>query len=168
MSLRDIARHVGMQAPSIYSYFASKNDIYDAMFADGFREFAEGRAALPLGKTPLAGLRASAHYFVDFCTADAVRYQLMFQRTIPGFVPSPESYAISVGSFQMLVDFFTDDDLAVPGAIDMYTAIVTGITDQQISNDPGGDRWSRLVDDSVDMLLAWIERQKKPKKGSRP
>ena len=31
--------------------------------------------------------------------------------------------------------------------------MLTGLTSQQISNDPGGDRWSGLVDESVDMFL---------------
>ena len=33
MSLRDLGRAVGMRAPSLYTYFASKDAIYDAMFA---------------------------------------------------------------------------------------------------------------------------------------
>jgi hypothetical protein len=37
--------------------------------------------------------------------------------------------------------------------LDMWTAMMTGLTDQQISNDPGGDRWMQLVDRAVDMLL---------------
>ena len=39
LSLRDVARAVGMQAPSLYSYFDSKHAIYDAMFAEGITEF---------------------------------------------------------------------------------------------------------------------------------
>jgi hypothetical protein len=31
---------------------------------------------------------------------------------------------------------------------------MTGLVDQQISNDPGGDRWTRLIEDVVRMLLA--------------
>jgi hypothetical protein len=31
---------------------------------------------------------------------------------------------------------------------------MTGLVDQQISNDPGGDRWIRLIDDAVVMFLA--------------
>jgi hypothetical protein len=42
-------------------------------------------------------------------------------------------------------------------ALDLWTALLTGLTDQQISNDPGGDRWTSLVDDAVDMLLAHLE-----------
>lgn len=30
---------------------------------------------------------------------------------------------------------------------------LAGRTSQQISNDPGGDRWARLLDDSIDMFL---------------
>lgn len=37
--------------------------------------------------------------------------------------------------------------------LDLYTALLTGLASQQISNDPGGDRWSRLVEDAVDRLL---------------
>jgi hypothetical protein len=33
---------------------------------------------------------------------------------------------------------------------------LTGLTDQQISNDPGGDRWKRLVDRAVLMLLGEV------------
>jgi hypothetical protein len=31
--------------------------------------------------------------------------------------------------------------------------VLTGITDQQISNDPGGDRWLSLLDEALEMLL---------------
>ncbi len=43
-------------------------------------------------------------------------------------------------------------------AVDLWTAIVTGLTDQQISNDPGGDRWTRLVDRAVDMFFDQFSR----------
>jgi hypothetical protein len=34
-------------------------------------------------------------FFVEFCAADFARYQPLFQRTIPGFEPSPASFKIS-------------------------------------------------------------------------
>ena len=30
--------------------------------------------------------------------------------------------------------------------VDIWTAVLTGLTSQQMANDPGGDRWLRLVD----------------------
>jgi AcrR family transcriptional regulator len=35
LTLRDVAAKVGMRPPSLYSYFPSKNAIYDAMFLQG-------------------------------------------------------------------------------------------------------------------------------------
>src|SRR5437879_7323238 len=96
LSLRDLARRVGMQAPSLYSYFDSKHAIYDAMFAQGAREYLESRATLEPSGDALTDLKAGMHEFVRFCLENRVRYQLLFQRTVPGFEPSPESFAIAV------------------------------------------------------------------------
>ena len=153
LSLRDVGRRVGMQAPSLYSYFDSKHAIYDAMFAQGYQEFADGRPTLPDNADVLDALRLLMHYFVEFSTADPVRCQLMFQRTIPGFEPSAESYAISVQSFTELAAWFESVGLTAPGLLDLYTALVSGIVSQQLSNDPGGDRWTRLVDEAAQMFL---------------
>src|ERR1700694_3884021 len=93
LSLRDLARTVGVKPPSLYSYFDSKNAIYDAMYAQGAQQFVDGqKASMPLPDDPLEALRAVVHFFVEFCAADFARYQLLFQRTIPGFEPSPASF----------------------------------------------------------------------------
>ena len=36
--------------------------------------------------------------------------------------------------------------------IDIYISLIGGLIDQQLANDPGGDRWRRLVDRTVDMV----------------
>jgi hypothetical protein len=33
--------------------------------------------------------------------------------------------------------------------------MTTGLVDQQISNDPGGTRWSRLIEDAVRMFVTY-------------
>lgn len=93
LSLRELATEVGMRPQSLYSYFDSKHAIYDAMYAQGCRQFAAGQAALALTGDLTADILAIGRYFVGFCTEDPVRYQLMYQRTIPGFEPSAASYA---------------------------------------------------------------------------
>jgi AcrR family transcriptional regulator len=40
-SLRDVAGAVGMRAPSLYGYFASKNAVFDAMFTDGYLQLQD-------------------------------------------------------------------------------------------------------------------------------
>ncbi len=34
--------------------------------------------------------------------------------------------------------------------LDIWTALLSGIMQQQWANDPGGDRWKRLLDDVID------------------
>jgi AcrR family transcriptional regulator len=156
LSLRDLAATVGMRAPSLYSYFDSKVAIYDAMFAQGAAQYLEGERQLVLSGGALADLKAGMHFFVKFCTSDPVRYQLLFQRTIPEFEPSPESFALAVQGLQATRDRLKAMGFTDPAALDLLTAIGTGLTDQQISNDPGGDRWVRLVDEAMEMFFAHV------------
>lgn len=153
--MRELGERVGMRAASLYQYFASKNDIYDSMFADGYTAFL---AAMQSPESPdvRERLRHVAHAYVDFCTEDPVRYQLMFQRTIPDFVPSAESYALAVEALDRLAIELAQVGATSPRDVDLVTAVMTGLTSQQISNDPGGRRWVDLVDPAVDMLLATL------------
>jgi AcrR family transcriptional regulator len=165
IALRDVARRVGMQAPSLYSYFESKNAIYDAMFAQGARAFVERFREHVLTEDPLRDLQSFSRGFVEFCTEDPQRYQLLFQRTIPGFEPSPETFAISIEGLDLARERLAAVGITDPRALDLFTAIGTGITDQQISNDPGGDRWSRLVDDAMEMFFDYVTNRAIKAKG---
>src|SRR5258706_6850464 len=80
LALRDIAQRVGMQAPSLYSYFDSKNAIYDAMFAQGAAEVLKRDQLLVATGDPLRDLSAGMRGFVEFCTEDPARSQLRLQR----------------------------------------------------------------------------------------
>jgi AcrR family transcriptional regulator len=151
LSLRDLAQRVGMRAPSLYSYFDSKMAIYDAMFAEGNAEFL----ARIEGLRQLDGpdqLRRGAEEFVRFCVEDPTRYQLLFQRTIPDFEPSAESYALARQALEAASEQLTRLGIDEPAALDLWTALMTGLVDQQLSNDPGGDRWTRLVPRAVEMF----------------
>ena len=153
LSLRDVAKRVGMQAPSLYQYFDSKHAIYDAMFAQGNRELRARYARLRKSDDPVRDLRVAAKLFVEFCAEDPARYQLLFQRTIPGFEPSAESYALAVeilelGRARLAAAGFTEQR-----ALDLWTGMLAGLAAQQTANEPGGTRWARLVDDVVDMYV---------------
>ena len=170
LAMRDLGERVGMRAQSIYSYFASKNEIYDAMFHEGYVAFVAAMAATSetpptatILYSPPASRRAASHTAsVDFCTSDPVRYQLLFQRTIPDSTPSTASYAVALEALDTAKVALARIGITDPDAIDLWTAVFTGITDQQISNDPGGDRWRRLVDPAVDMSCTRTPRIPSP------
>ncbi len=155
--MRDLGERVGMRAQSIYSYFDSKLAIYDAMFREGYVAFAAQLDAAVhdqmVRSDPLGAAKAAAHAFVDFCASDPVRHQLLFQRTIPGFESSAESYELALDVFDRLSRQLETVGVTDRSGVDLWTAMFTGLADQQISNDPGGDRWIRLVDRAVDLLL---------------
>ncbi len=153
-SLRDVAEAVGMRAPSLYVYFDSKNALYDAMFAEGYGELLARFDAVDRTGSPRELVHTAATGFFQFCVEDPARHQLLFLRTIPGFEPSPESYALAVRTLDGLVDVLSAAGSGAPEQVDLWTALFTGLATQQISNDPGGDRWQQLVDQAVDMFLA--------------
>lgn len=155
-TLRQVATAVGVQAPSLYTYFDSKYAMYDAMFAAGNAAFAEAMAAVPELDDPTEQLSAAALAYLEFCCADPVRHQLLFQRTLPGFEPSPGSYAAAGEAYEHLRTAFTRLGITDPQHIDLWTAVLTGLADQQLSNDPGGDRWTRLAGEAAAMFVAHI------------
>lgn len=153
VTLRDVAALVGMRAPSLYSHFPSKDAIHDAMYGQAWSDFlAVVEAEEPRApRAPRRVLKHMARTFFDFSVSDPARYQLMNQRSVPGFVPSPESYAPAVEAFGRMRRVLGRVGIEDDASIDLYTALLGGMVDQQLANDPGGDRWARLLDRAVDM-----------------
>ena len=151
LSLRALARAVGVEPQSLYTYFRSKNAVYDAMFLDGNRELLQRLDAVDWPDDPRAILQKSARVFVEFSAEDAARHQLLFQRTIPDFQPSPDTYAVAVEVFDRMRSLYASAGLKDPLDFDLWTAVVSGLAAQQVSNDPQGDRYLRLIDKAVDL-----------------
>src|SRR6185437_13801468 len=95
LTLRDIATRVGMQQPSLYSHFASKQAIYDAMFKQAWQIYLDDArsAADALPAEPRPRLIAIAEHYFDFAVADLPRHQLMDVNVVPNFQPSAEANA---------------------------------------------------------------------------
>ena len=157
LSLRDLARRAGITTPTIYAYFASKNDIYDAMFGQAAEDFARHMSRPRRSEDPREILTEGLHRFVEFCRASVPRYQLLFQHVLPGFAPSAESYAAAQRALDSAREDLALNGVTDEGHLDVWTAITTGLVGQQIANDPGGDRWTRLIDDVVDMFLGYCQ-----------
>ena len=153
VSLHALAKAVGMRQPSLYAYFDSKLALYDAMFADGNRRLLEQLDALELPIDPRAAVKANMRVFVDFAVADAARSELLFHRPIPGFEPSPESYALAEEVLDRAVELLAAAGMTDPADVDCIIAMVAGVIDAQTSNDPGGDRWTRHLDRLIDLYL---------------
>ncbi len=152
-SLRDLAAAVGMRHQSLYTYFPSKQAIYDAMFARGMGALVDQRAGLDLPDDPVRALRQAARAFLAFCVEDPVRYQLLFERVVPDFKPSAASMGLSARAVGYLEAWLGAAGLTDCADVDFWRALLTGLAGQQLANDPGGVRWIGLADRAIDGLL---------------
>lgn len=124
------------------------------MFGQAWTDFIpvmdEVEPTLP--ENPRTALKIIARTFFDYAVADLARQQLMNQRTIPGFVPSPEAYAPAVAVVERGRGHLARFGVEEEEMLDLFTALVGGLINAQQANDPGGDRWARLLDDAMDMF----------------
>ena len=163
VSLHALARRVGMRQPSLYEYFDSKHALYDAMFADGNRQLLDRLDALTLPRDSRAALKKFMGAFVAFALEDPARCELLFERHVPGFIPSPESYALAEEALGRAAKLMNDAGVTQQGDIDCIVAMTAGLMDAQMSNDPGGHRWTRHLNRLVDLLVDdAVKRSKHP------
>ena len=168
LSMRDLAARVGMRAPSLYTYFPSKNDLYDAMYAEGMRQMDAVVGRSEIGGTPHETLRNRARAFVTAAVQDPFRFQLLFERPIPGFAPSPDALAIGVSRMRETAAMAQAAGLRSQRELDLLMATTRGLVAMQIANEPGGDRWVGLVDEAVDILVEHYDAARsKPRRRQR-
>lgn len=158
ISLRSLANRVGLRQPSLYAYFDSKLALYDAMFADGCRQLLEFIADLQPTDDPKQDLIEFVARIVEFSSADIERHQLLFQRTLPGFEPSPASYEVAIEFYSRGTALLHAAGVTRAEDVDLFTALSAGLTHQQVANDPGGDRWVKQSPRVVEMFLTEVRR----------
>jgi AcrR family transcriptional regulator len=155
-TVRELAARVGMQAPSLYGYFAGKDAIYDGMFGAANRDFLAGTVAMVSEHEdlePREALVSGARFFLDFAAADPARFQLLFQRAILDWEPSPEAYAPAQEAYAHVRRRFATFGAGDEAALDLWTAMVSGLAHQQLANDPRGHRWRDRIEEVVDLFL---------------
>jgi AcrR family transcriptional regulator len=160
LSLHALARELGIRQPSLYAYFDSKHALYDAMFADGNRQLLERLGALELPSDPRAAVKTFMRAFANFALEEPARSNLLFQRPIPGFEPSAASYTLAEAVLNRAADVLRVAGVKEQDDVDCFVAMVSGIVDAQLSNDPGGNRWIRHLDRLTDMHLDDVKRRR--------
>jgi AcrR family transcriptional regulator len=155
LTLRRVAERVGMRAPSLYTHFDSKHAIYDAMFGQAWQGCLDAlRAAVDDGlpEDPRAAMTVMGRAYFEYAVADQSRNQLMNARVSADFQPSPEAYAPSLAAWELGRTHLATIGLTAQADLDLYSAVVGGLVDAQLANDPGGDRYARQLDRAIGML----------------
>src|SRR4051794_20822923 len=69
LSVREVARAVGIRQQSLTYYFPTKQSLLDALFADGFADLRRTFDRLEPADDPVDGVVDCAMAFVDHCVA---------------------------------------------------------------------------------------------------
>ena len=167
LSVNEVARRMGIRGPSLYKYFPSRHAIYDALFRRGLRAEQDAVAAaiedVPAG---VPQIRAGAAAVVRWAVENPALAQLLHWRPVPGFEPSPDTFAPSHEDMASARDAFAEavrqgqlspaadsDD-----AVRLYTVVLSGLISQQLANQPGvpfdAGAFSRLTDVAIDQFLS--------------
>jgi AcrR family transcriptional regulator len=154
VTLREVAARIGMRSPSLYTHFESKNAIYDAMFGQAWSEYLQVCEGIEqsIPKQARKALLMMVSTFVDFALADPARFQLMNQRMVMDFEPTPRSYAPSLQVMALFRKRLALIGVDADADADLCVAIVGGLIDAQLANDPGGQRWIRQLPRAMDMF----------------
>ncbi len=114
ITLRAVARRVGITAPSIYAHFADREAIVHAVLTDAFATMAARlRAATEDIADPVRRLHAGARAYLDLAAEQPQRYRMLFQRrptADPNTLPHAETVETIVGAeaFGWLLDAISD------------------------------------------------------------
>jgi AcrR family transcriptional regulator len=168
VSLRAVARRVGLREPSLYAYIDSKSALYDAMFAQAGRSLLAHVKSWSYSSDPRRAVRDGCLALWDFVSQNPAAGQLLFERTIPGFEPSPPSYAFAQEFLGFNTDLLVVAGVTSPADVDIFTALLGGLFTQQQTNEPDGDRWIRHLDAVLEMFFAHVDRRIQPPLPSPP
>jgi AcrR family transcriptional regulator len=146
LSLAEVARRLGVQPPSIYKYFGSLMEIYDALFLRGQVEHLDVlRAGMATGRPGTdaltRGLEASGRWLLEH----RALAQLLFWRPVPNFAPSAEAFAPSREMVRIqreaLADSVAAGELGAAAdsdeAVSVLSILITGTLSQAMANEPG-------------------------------
>ena len=106
LSLRALARAIGVSQTAPYRHFADKSELLAAMATCGYRELLDAlrQAGAATGDCPQEQLFAFAHAYVDYAARHPQLFKLMFGPAVQPTVNHPELRDASRDTLQLVQD----------------------------------------------------------------
>ena len=142
LSLRGIAREMGITAPAIYNYFARLEDLITALIVDAFTSLAaamEAAEAAAPSDRPYDKIMALCLAYREWAIVHPTVFQLIYGNPIPGY-RAPEELTIPLarrpflGLFRWFIRAYQAGELTIPAE---YQAVPPAMTE-------GIGSWKRL------------------------
>jgi AcrR family transcriptional regulator len=122
LSLRGIARELGVTAPAIYNYFPRLEDLITALIVDTFTALAEAMEAAEAeieSDRPYDKIMALCLAYREWAVAHPLDFQLIYGNPIPGY-HAPEELTIPLarrpflGLFRCFIGAHQSGELTIP------------------------------------------------------
>jgi AcrR family transcriptional regulator len=140
LSLRAIARELGITAPAIYNYFADRDALVTALIADAFTSLGDSQSAILKRLPPGAHatrLTTLGIAYREWAIAYPQRYQLIFGTPIPGYE--------------------ADEEITLPAAAWALSALIETLQAAFLAGSLRVDRSAPMQFELTSMLSAWSE-----------
>ncbi|HEX2995618.1 MAG TPA: TetR/AcrR family transcriptional regulator [Anaerolineales bacterium] len=107
LSLREIARRMGVSTPALYRYYPDRDALVTALIIDAFASFAEwleSERDKILPDDHAGRFRALGMAYRQWAITYPQRYNLIFVTPIPGYRIPPEAETVGQRAFMVVVD----------------------------------------------------------------
>lgn len=164
VSLRGLARELGVSHAMIYSYVADKDDLFMAVRLRAVERFVayQGRRLQPIDD-PREALREGARSYVDFAAQEPHAFRVMFDMNQPELVDYPALARAHRQAFKLLEGVVRRAITARVVAGDPVTvtkllwASAHGVATLQLTGQPASRRSARaLAEKMADVMLAGL------------
>ena len=104
LSLRAIAREMGMTAPAIYRYFENRDALVTALILEAYASFGAALEAYTNTGNPIENFTALGMAYREWALTNPEQYQLIFGTPIPGYqAPDVETVPAARKTLMVLV-----------------------------------------------------------------
>jgi len=146
LTMRRLAAALGCTTTVLYTMFASKQGLVDAMYREGFERLTARLRAIPAGAAAAERLRQSALAYRQNALAAPQLYQLTFGPAAPGHTPGPEAVAAAdeaLGALAEIVRECMDAGVLRRGDPRFVAQVLTAAAHGAVSLELSHYFWSR-------------------------
>ena len=146
VSLRAIARRVGVSQTAPYSHFENKADLLASVVAAGFKRFASTMAN-EASTDPSAAQKRLAFGigYVEFAVNNRALFRLMFSKASRKYFEQPEVRTEASASYKMLEDVMTQRNSKAQGRPSIPPSAMSVTSDPNFAAHRRDGRWLRCT-----------------------
>lgn len=127
LSLRAVARDMGMVSSALYRYFASRDDLLTALIIDAYNDLGSATESADADLTDRSDLRgrwlAICHGARRWALGNPAEYALVFGSPVPGYAAPPDTVIAATRTplalIRVVADGAASGALTAPGSDDL-------------------------------------------------